>query len=32
MVGMVSGLSAADYEGKLAELGLESLEARRIKH
>jgi hypothetical protein len=29
MVGMVSGLSAADYEGKLAELGLESLEARR---
>jgi hypothetical protein len=29
MVGMVSGLSAKDYEGKLAELGLESLQARR---
>jgi hypothetical protein len=29
MVGMVSGLSAASYEGRLAELGLESLESRR---
>jgi hypothetical protein len=29
MVGMVSGLSAKDYEGKLAVLGLESLQARR---
>jgi hypothetical protein len=29
MVGMVSGLSATSYEGRLAELGLESLESRR---
>jgi hypothetical protein len=29
MVGMISGLSATSYEGKLAELGLESLENRR---
>jgi hypothetical protein len=29
MVGMVSGLSATTYEGRLAELGLESLEKRR---
>jgi hypothetical protein len=29
MVGMVSGLSATTYEGRLAELGLESLETRR---
>jgi Reverse transcriptase (RNA-dependent DNA polymerase)/Endonuclease-reverse transcriptase len=29
MVGMVSGLSATNYEDKLLELGLESLEARR---
>jgi hypothetical protein len=29
MVNMVSGLSAASYEDKLAELGLESLETRR---
>jgi hypothetical protein len=29
MVGMISGLAATSYEGKLAELGLESLENRR---
>jgi hypothetical protein len=29
MVGKVSGLSATDYEGKLAKLGLESLQACR---
>jgi ribonucleases P/MRP protein subunit RPP40 len=29
MVGMVSGLSATNYEDKLLELGLESLESRR---
>jgi hypothetical protein len=27
---MISGLRAADYEGKLVEIGLESLVARRI--
>jgi hypothetical protein len=30
MVGMVSGLSATSYEGRLAALGLDSLESRRI--
>jgi hypothetical protein len=29
MVGMISGLTAKNYEDKLAEIGLESLEARR---
>jgi hypothetical protein len=30
MVGMVSGLAATSYEGRLAELGLDSLESRRV--
>jgi hypothetical protein len=29
MVGMITGLRSTEYEGKLAEIGLESLEARR---
>jgi hypothetical protein len=29
MVGMISGLKSANYEAKLAEIGLESLDTRR---